>query len=132
VIPFIDTVLGRHYEEEPPNGVPATYDEDRDGLPSYVQVREKIGRYPILSLSALKECAKPSHLPDLLYERQSSNGRPHNFGFVYENDGKNRGAEREEIPFVDLFAGSGGFHQGVMQVPKFRGVAAVEYWKVAW
>ena len=132
MIPFADTAMGRRYEEEPPRNVPATYDEDRDGLPSHVQVHEKVGRHPILPLSALRECSEPSRLPKLLYERQQTNDRPHNFGFVYENDGTNRGAEREDIPFVDLFAGSGGFHQGVMQAPKFKGVAAVEYWDVAW
>jgi DNA (cytosine-5)-methyltransferase 1 len=30
-----------------------------------------------------------------------------------------------------LFAGSGGYHQGVTQVPGFNGIAAVEWWETA-
>ena len=124
--------MGRGLEEEPPIGVPATYDEDQSGLPSFVQVREKPGSEPVVPLSALKPCHEPSQLPELLYERQQVGQPPHNFGFVYEQDGTNRLEERGEIRFLDLFAGSGGFHQGVTQVDGFKGVAAVEYWRTAW
>jgi len=123
--------MGPRLEEEPPIGVPATYEEDQTGLPTHVQVREKPGSEPIVPLSALAPCSEPSAMPELLFERQQVGQRPHNFGFVYENDGSNRGEEREEIQFIDFFAGSGGFHQGVMQEPKFKGIAAVEYWDTA-
>lgn len=132
VIPFQDTVMGPGLVEEPPIGVQATYEEDQNGLPMHVQVREKAGTEPIVPLSSLKPCLEPSVVPELMFERQQVGQPPHNFGFVYENDGKNRGEEREEIPFIDLFAGSGGFHQGVMQVPGFKGIAAVEWWQTAW
>lgn len=132
VVPFQETIMGQGLPEVPPNDVPATYEEDQEGLPTHVQVREDIGSYPILPLSALKPCLEPSKMPELLYERQRPGQKPHNFGFVFESDGKNRLEERKEIPFIDLFAGSGGFHQGVTQVPGFNGVAAVEYWDTAW
>ncbi|CAB9524005.1 Modification methylase [Seminavis robusta] len=131
VVRFMETCMGPGLEEEPPIGVPATYEEDQTGLPTYVQVREKPGSEPILPLSSLKPCHDPSDKPDLLFEPQQIGQSPHNFGFVYENDGKNRGEEREEIKFLDLFAGAGGYHQGVMQVPGLKGVAAVEYWDTA-
>lgn len=123
--------MGPGLVEDPPTGVPATYEEDQNGLPTHVQVRETAGSEPIVPLSSLKPCADPPRLPELLFEPQQVGQPPHNFGFVYENDGKNRGQERKEIPFIDLFAGSGGFHQGIMQVPGFKGVAAVEYWDKA-
>jgi len=133
VVPFRETVMGPGLEEEPPIGDPATYDEkDQTGVPEYVQVFVKPGLEPIVPLSALQPCITPSKLPLLLYEPQQVGQPPHNFGFVYENDGKNRVSEREEFPFIDLFSGSGGFHQGVMQVPGFKGIAAVEWWETAW
>lgn len=133
VVPFHETVMGPGLEEVPPIGVPATYEEeDPTGVPEYVQVYEKPGLEPIVPLSSLQPCATPSELPKLLFEPQQTGQPPHNFGFVYEQDGKNRVAERDEFPFIDLFSGSGGFHQGVMQVPGFKGVAAVEWWDTAW
>ena len=131
VVPLEETILGPALQEEPPIGVQATYEEDQTGLFTHVQVREKPGAEPILPLSALTPCQEPSNTPECMFERQKVGQPPHNFGFVYENDGSNRGAEREQINFVDFFAGSGGFHQGVMQEPKFEGIAAVEYWKTA-
>lgn len=124
--------MGPGLVEEPPIDVLATYDEDQTGLPNFVQVREKAGSEPIVPLSSLTPCSEPSKIPELLYERQQPGQPPHNFGYVYENDGKNRGEERGDMDFVDLFAGSGGYHQGVMQVPGMNGIAAVEYWKTAW
>ena len=131
VVPFSETIMGSGLEEEPPINVPATYEEDQAGLPTHVQVREKPGSEPILPLSSLKPCSEPSQIPELMFERQKIGQPPHNFGYVYETDGKNRGEERKDIRFIDLFAGSGGFHQGVMQVHGFEGVAAVEYWETA-
>ena len=125
--------MGPGLVEEPPIDVPATYEEDQTGLPAYVQVREDPGSEPIVPLSSLTPCLEPSGMPELLFERQRVGQPPHNFGYVYENDGKNRSEERtEDIKFIDLFAGSGGYHQGVMQVPGFQGVAAVEWWDTAW
>ena len=124
--------MGDNLVEEPPIGVKATYEEDQDGLPKYVQVREKPGTEPIVPLSSLKPASEPSTMPELLFERQQIGQPPHNFGFVYENDGSNRGEERENIRFTSLFAGSGGFDQGIMQVSDFEAVAAVEWWKTAW
>ena len=133
VVPFKETFMGPAFEEEPPIDVPATYEEDQTGLPAYVQVREKHGSEPIVPLSSIKPCLEPSTMPELMFERQQMGQPPHNFGYVYEHDGKNRGEEREKaIEFIDLFAGSGGFHQGVMKVPGFQGVAAVEWWETAW
>ena len=131
IVPLEDTILGPALQEEPPIGVPATYEEDQTGLFTQVQVREKPGAEPILPLSALTPCQEPSKMPECMFERQQVGQPPHNFGFVYENDGSNRGAEREQINFVDFFAGSGGLHQGMMQEPKFEGIAAVEYWRTA-
>jgi DNA (cytosine-5)-methyltransferase 1 len=131
IVPLKETIMGPGLEEEPPIGVPATYDEDQTGLPTHVQVREKPGAEPIVPLSALKACHEPSKMPECMFERQHVGQPPHNFGFVYENDGSNRGEERGEVPFVDFFAGSGGFHQGVTQEPKFHGTAAVEWWDIA-
>ena len=131
-MPLEETILGPGLQEEPPINVPATYDEeDQTALPKYVQVREKPGSEPILPLSALTPCLEPSNMPECMFERQQVGQPPHNFGFVYENDGSSRGQERHTINFVDFFAGSGGFHQGVMQEPKFQGIAAVEYWDTA-
>lgn len=132
VVPFKETILGPKLEEVPPIGVPKTYEEAPDGLPDYVQVFERIGLEPIIPLSSLKPCTEPEQLPDLCFERQQAGEPPHNFGFVYEQDGSNRREERTEIRFVDYFAGSGGFHQGVTQVPGFKGAAAVEWWDTAW
>jgi DNA (cytosine-5)-methyltransferase 1 len=123
--------MGPGLAEEPPIGVRATYEEDQTGVPAYVRVSEKLGSEPILPLSALQPCSTPANMPELMFEPQRVGQSPHNFGFVYENDGTNRGPEREDIPFIDLFAGSGGFHQGVMQAAGFKGVAAVEYWDTA-
>ena len=123
--------MGPGLEEQPPTDVRATYDEDQVGLPTHVQVREKPGDEPIVPLSALQPCHEPSKMPECMFERQQVGQAPHNFGFVYENDGSNRGEERKEVPFVDFFAGSGGFHQGVTQEPKFKGIAAVEWWDTA-
>ena len=124
--------MGPGLVEEPPIGIPATYEEDQAGLPVHVQVKEKAGSEPILPLSSLRPCLEPSEIPELMFERQQLGEPPHNFGFVYENNGKNRGEEREEIRFNDYFAGSGGFHQGVMQVSGMKGIAAVEWWETAW
>lgn len=121
--------MGPRLEEVPPIGIPATYEEAHTDL--YVQVREKPGSEPIVPLSALRRCIEPSDMPDLMFERQQVGQPPHNFGFVYESDGANRAEEREEIRFVDFFAGSGGFHQGVTQEPKMKGAAAVECWDTA-
>ncbi|CAB9523497.1 methyltransferase 1 [Seminavis robusta] len=132
VVQFQDTIMGPGLEEEPPIGVQATYDEDQTGVPAYVQVRLKPGFERIVPLSSLKPCSKPSEMPELLYEPQQISQSPHNFGFVYENNGKNRGRERQgDIGFVDLFAGAGGFHQGFMQAGGFKGIAAVDDWDVA-
>lgn len=132
VVPFQDTIMGPGLEEQPPMDVPATYDEDKTDVPTYVQVRETPGLEPIVPLSSLQPSLEPSDMPELLFEPQQIGQSPHNFGFVYENDGKNRGKERQEdIGSFDLFAGSGGFHQGVMQVSGFKGLAAVEWWDVA-
>jgi DNA (cytosine-5)-methyltransferase 1 len=131
VVPLKETIMGPELEEQPPIGVGATYDEDQAGLPTHVQVHEKSGAEPILPLSALQPCHEPSEMPLCIFERQQVGQSPLNFGFVYENDGSNRGEERTEIPFVDFFAGSGGFHQGVMQEPHFKGIAAVEWWDTA-
>lgn len=133
VVPFFDTILGPGLEEEPPIGVQATHEEERSGVPTHVQVREKPGLEPIIPLSSLKPSTEITTMPALMFERQQLGQPPMNFGYVYENDGNNRGEEREgDIRFIDLFAGSGGFHQGVTQVPGFKGVAAVEYWRTAW
>lgn len=133
IVPFHQTVMGPGLVEEPPLDVPKTYEEeDMEGVPAFVQVCEKPGSEPIVPLSALKPCPETSVMPELLYERQQVGQSPHNFGFVYEHDGRNRVAARDEdVLFMDLFAGSGGYHQGVMQVPGFKGVAAVEYWDKA-
>lgn len=131
VVRFQDTIMGKLLEEQPPIGVKATYEEDQDGVPEYVQVREKVGSEPILPLSALKVCPEPNIMPELLFEPQRLGQPPHDFGFVYENDGTNRGEERGDIQFIDTFAGSGGMHQGLSQVPNMTGIAAVEYWDKA-
>jgi DNA (cytosine-5)-methyltransferase 1 len=123
--------MGPDLEEQPPNGVPATYEEARTGIPEYVKVWEEPGFEPIVPLSSLKPCSQPSKMPELMFEPQRPGQPPHNFGFVYEQDGTNRGKERKEIRSIDLFAGSGGFHQGVMQEPGFKGIAAVEMWDKA-
>lgn len=132
VVPFRDTIMGPGLVEEPPIGVPATYDESEDGLPKYVQVREKVGYEPILPLSSLRPASEPSMIPELLFERQEVGQSPHNFGYVYEQDGSNRAEERGGIRFTSLFAGAGGFDQGVMQVPGFEASVAVEWWETAW
>jgi DNA (cytosine-5)-methyltransferase 1 len=124
--------MGRGLEEQPPNDVEATYDEDQTGIPAHVQVYEKPGLEPIVPLSSLTSCSEPSKMPELVFEPQQIGQPPHNFGFIYENDGTNRGKERTgDIPFFDFFAGSGGFHQGITQVPRFKGLGAVEYWEIA-
>lgn len=130
MIPFAETVMGPGLNEEPPSGVAKTFEEeDKEGVPLFVQVREKAHFQPIVSLSSLKPCTEPSDMPELMYEPQEIGAPPHNFGFVYENDGTNRGAERDgKINYVDLFAGCGGSHQGLSQVPGLRGTAAVEWW----
>lgn len=92
----------------------------------------EIGSEPIVPLSSLEPCLEPMEIPKLIFEPQKVGQPPHNFGYVYEHDGKNRGEVREEVRFIDLFAGSGGYHQGVTQVPGLKGVAAVEYWDTAW
>jgi hypothetical protein len=134
VVRFHDTIMGEGLPEEPPIGVPKTYEEeDTEGVPDFVQVYEKPGREPIVPLSALKPATEPSDMPKLVFERQQVGESPHNFGFTFEHDGTNRGGERDvDKTFIDLFAGSGGYHQGVMQVRGFKGVAAVEYWDKAW
>ncbi|KAL3924399.1 MAG: hypothetical protein SGILL_001075 [Bacillariaceae sp.] len=132
IVKFSETLMGADLEEIPPVGVPATYDEeDQTGIPSYVKVWEEPGLEPIVPLSSLKPCTDPSDVPGLMFEPQRLGQPPHNFGYVYERDGTNRGKERKEIRTVELFAGSGGFHQGVMQEPGFKGIAAVEYWDKA-
>ena len=125
--------MGPEQPEQPPVGVKATYDEeDKEGVPDFVQVYQPDGQEPIIPLSRLIPTMTPSEIPKLIYEPQRIGEPPHNFGFVYEHDGTNRCALREgDKTFMDLFAGSGGYHQGVMQAGGFKGVAAVEYWDKA-
>ena len=132
VVPFGDTVMGPSLVEEPPSGVPATYEENADGLPLYVQVREKAGYEPIVHLSSLKAVVEPASMPELLYERHETGQAPPNFGFVYEHNGKNRAEEREKIRFTSFYAGSGGFNQAILPVAGFETVASVDPWKTAW
>lgn len=132
VEPFVDTIMGPGLIEEPPIGVTATYEEDQTGVPSFVQVYAEAGSEPIVPLSSLKPCFEPIDIPELVFEPQQVGHPPHNFGYVYEHDGNNLGEEREEIRFLDCFSGAGGFHQGMEQVPGFKGAAAVEYWETAW
>ena len=126
-MPFIDTILGPILEEEPPLGRPKTYEEYPDELPAFVQVHHQVGSEPILPLSKLEECNEPAMMPELIHEPQADEESPHNFGFVYEQNGNNRGKQRKEVRFLDLFSGAGGFHRGVTREPGFKGVAAVEW-----